>query len=147
MMRPVRLQLSRRKGFDLQAWSRRVNGLEAQRCTRPTEFGNRFRIGSWYRESWHGLRWVECYAKLGVSIEGFTLINDAQTAVSWYRKYRRENPLRGADVERLRGKNLACYCHLCPKHAAAGKPLDEHCPDCAPCHVDVLGDIICEAVG
>jgi Zn finger protein HypA/HybF involved in hydrogenase expression len=38
----------------------------------------------------------------------------------------------------LRGKNLACWCRLCAKHAATGKPLDEPCPDCAPCHADVL---------
>lgn len=37
----------------------------------------------------------------------------------------------------LRGKNLACWCHLCAGHAG-GKPLGEHCDDCEPCHVDVL---------
>ena len=52
--------------------------------------------------------------------------------------------------EQLRGKNLACWCHLCARHATTGKPLDEPCADCAPCHVDPLGEIantpICEAV-
>jgi hypothetical protein len=32
---PVRLQLSRRKGFDLQVWSREVNGLDVVNCARP----------------------------------------------------------------------------------------------------------------
>lgn len=41
----------------------------------------------------------------------------------------------------LIGHNLACYCKLCPKHAD-GKPLTEHCHDCQPCHVDVLGAIL-----
>lgn len=37
----------------------------------------------------------------------------------------------------LRGKDLACWCHLCEAHKD-GKPLGVECPDCDPCHVDVL---------
>lgn len=37
----------------------------------------------------------------------------------------------------LRGKNLACWCHLCDAHKD-GKPLGVECPDCNPCHVDIL---------
>lgn len=44
------------------------------------------------------------------------------------------------DLEPLRGKNLSCWCNLCDRHKD-GKPLDEHCDDCSPCHVDVLGKI------
>jgi hypothetical protein len=40
----------------------------------------------------------------------------------------------------LSGKNLGCWCRLCPEHAA-GKPFDVECPDCDPCHVDVLGPL------
>lgn len=39
---PVRLQLSRRKGFDLQKHSRAVNGLTAVNCARPGKWGNPF---------------------------------------------------------------------------------------------------------
>src|SRR5262245_28088495 len=56
--------------------------------------------------------------------------------------------MRAYARERLAGKNLACWCRLCPKHEA-GKPLDVTCTDCAPCHVDPLGRIAngfaCEA--
>jgi len=45
VIRPVRLQLSRRKGFSLQELSRATNGLEAVRCCRPGQFGNRYREG------------------------------------------------------------------------------------------------------
>lgn len=38
----------------------------------------------------------------------------------------------------LNGKNLSCWCKLCEKHKD-GKPLDEECADCQPCHVDPLG--------
>ena len=46
-----------------------------------------------------------------------------------------------SDLRRnLRGKNLACWCKLCDAHRD-GKPLDVDCPDCEPCHADVLGKI------
>lgn len=41
----------------------------------------------------------------------------------------------------LRGKNLACFCKLCPTHAG-GKPFDVECDDCDPCHADVFGIIV-----
>lgn len=40
--RPVRLQLSRAKGFNLQAQSRGLNGLPARSVARPGPFGNPF---------------------------------------------------------------------------------------------------------
>lgn len=43
-MRPVRLQLSRRKGFNLQAESRKFNGLDAVNVARPSRWGNPFTI-------------------------------------------------------------------------------------------------------
>lgn len=42
-----------------------------------------------------------------------------------------------ADIEELRGKDLACWCGLCEKHRD-GLPLGEHCPDCPACHADIL---------
>lgn len=151
MTRPVRLQLSRRKGFDLQSWSRQVNGLEAVKCTRPRELGNPFRAGGWFRLH-HGrgpfsLIYSECLSDKPEHRAGYMQIKTAAEAVEWYRKLRSNYPLADNLLNSIGNKNLACYCHLCPKHAATGKPLDEHCPDCAPCHVDVLGDIICEVVG
>lgn len=46
MTQPVRLQLSRRKGFDLQALSRRTNDLTAVKASRPGRWGNPRRIGT-----------------------------------------------------------------------------------------------------
>lgn len=40
----------------------------------------------------------------------------------------------------LRGKNLACWCRVCPAHQD-GKPLGVVCADCTPCHADVLLEI------
>jgi hypothetical protein len=42
--------------------------------------------------------------------------------------------------DELRGKDLACWCHLCEKHRD-GKPMGVECSDCAPCHADVLLEI------
>lgn len=103
--RPIRLRLSRRKGFDLQALSRATNGMEAVKVARPTKWGNRNRVGV------HGNA-EEC-------VREFRL----DALVAWGR----------ADLEPLRGKNLACFC-----------ALD------APCHADVLLELanspICEEV-
>jgi len=44
MVRPQRIQVSRKRGFDLQATSRAVNGLPAKLITRPGKWGNPFTI-------------------------------------------------------------------------------------------------------
>lgn len=41
-MKPQRIQLSRCKGFNLQAYSRALNGLPAKKVDRTTPWGNRF---------------------------------------------------------------------------------------------------------
>src|SRR3990167_8314114 len=112
---PVRLQLSRRKGFRLQEVSRAINGLEAVICARPGRHGNPFIIG-----------------KLGTAAD----------AVSAYRAYVNTDACRDRIRTSLTNSNLACYCGLCDRHKAPGKPLDTPCPDCDPCHVDVLGEIV-----
>lgn len=40
-------------------------------------------------------------------------------------------------VQELKGRDLACWCKLCDRHKD-GLPLGETCPDCDPCHADVL---------
>ncbi len=47
MSRPVRIQLSRKKGFNLQEHSRSINGLPAKAVARPSLWSNRFRIGEY----------------------------------------------------------------------------------------------------
>src|SRR3954468_12293536 len=43
-MKPRRMQLSRKRGFNLQAASQALNGLPAKRVTRPGPWGNPFTI-------------------------------------------------------------------------------------------------------
>jgi hypothetical protein len=124
--RPVRLQRKRARGFDLQAASRAINGLPAKSVTRPGPFGSPFIVGMFdgyaaadaVRDYEHWLSQEPCCRSFELA---FGL-----------------PPQRGA-LAHLRGHNLACFCRLCDRHAATGKPLDEDCPECAPCHVDPLG--------
>ncbi len=81
-MKPSRIQLSRKKDFNLQAVSLALNGLPAVKCARPGKFGNPFRVGIDGTAS-------ECVSLYAASRTG-GFIGDAITA--------------------LRGKNLACFC-------------------------------------
>jgi Domain of unknown function (DUF4326) len=83
---PIRLVLSRRRGFNLQTASRAANGLEAVTVARPSRWGNPFVIGR------DGSKDV-CVARYRRWIG-----KPAQTA------------LREAAKQALQGKNLACWC-------------------------------------
>jgi hypothetical protein len=102
MTRPVRLQLSRARGFNLQERSRAVNGLPAVNCARPTKLGNPYRVGI------HGTA-EECVRKF--EADWHTALSHVLGCV-----------LVQNTLDKLRGKNLACWCEL-----------DEPC-----CHADVL---------
>ncbi|MBN9453293.1 MAG: DUF4326 domain-containing protein [Bosea sp.] len=120
MSPPTRLQLSRRKGFDLQAWSMETNGLPAVNVARPSRFGNPFTVIN--EEGWPLIEGPDGEVMNGIAEEilGEQLYwaNEQQARVELFR-------LRHVDrlpnLAPLRGKNLACWC----------KPG-------APCHADVL---------
>ncbi len=106
MTSPVRLRLSRHKGFDLQAWSRAANGLEAVNCARPGPWGNPYRVGESV-DIRQARRW------------GWRLAHpefvcpDAETAV---KRFAASLGLDDASIcavrMRLGGRNLACWCEL-----------------------------------
>lgn len=118
-MKPVRIQLSRRKGFNLQRRSREINGLDAVVVTRPGDYGNPFVIGedppAWTRISNPVSLARLCPGK----------VETAEQAVALFRLVLLDSLLKyDATVDnllKLRGKNLACWC----------KPGE-------PCHADVL---------
>lgn len=103
MTHPVRLRLSRARGFDLQAHSRAVNGLAAVNVARPTKWGNPFVVGK------HGTR-ADCVRWFIVMCDGMLVVNhmSLDEQMDFYRNLR-------AEAETLRGRNLACYCRL-PSH-------------------------------
>ena len=109
-MKPVRLQLSRRKGFDLQALSQATNGLPAHGVARPGPWGNPFVVGK------NGTQ-AECVHLFRMLLGGSIAMlrdphHDTQQAT---RRYVAEH------IDDLKGKNLACWCR-------AG----------TPCHADAL---------
>ena len=87
MTHPIRLQLSRRKGFNLQAWSREVNGLAAVNVARPSKWGNPYRVDP-----------PEYAVELFIAHLKSVTMTGVQPAI---------DPAARAE---LRGKNLACWC-------------------------------------
>ena len=85
LVAPVRLQLSRKKGFDLQALSIATNGLPAVNVARPSKWGNPFT-----RANTIGCHCNTCLAahyQLALSDTGKKTIRAA-----------------------FKGKNVACWC-------------------------------------
>lgn len=99
-IRPVRLRLSRAKGFDLQRLSRETNGLPAVVVARPTRWGNPWRVGDYVphrRKSAGGMTQTE-------AVDRFRRTAGALDS--------------GLIARHLRGRNLACWCALdAPCHA------------------------------
>jgi hypothetical protein len=88
--KPVRIQLSRRKGFNLQEASRQVNGLAAVNVARPGRWGNIYRVGQFFTPQ----------EAAAAHREHCTLL----LAGSGGRNF------RATLNDELRGKNLACWC-------------------------------------
>ena len=99
---PMRLRLSRAKGFNLKALSHAMNGLEVVKVARPGFWGNPFTITN--------------KMKAGTKISGglYIAVPTIDDAIACYRllfeqETERANELRKRLPE-LRGKNLACWC-------------------------------------
>jgi len=66
------------------------------------------------------------------------LVEDERHAWRLYQAHARVNAaLVAAAQQELGGCDLVCWCGLCPRHAD-GLLLGVSCPDCVPCHADVL---------
>ena len=117
-MKPIRLQLSRRKGFNLQEASLATNGLPAINVARPSKYGNPV-----IKQDFDDLQAI--YAELGrPPIEGTWQHHAVKCFDAWIGGEIPElgTPPTAGEIQRgLQGKNLACWC----------KPGD-------PCHADVL---------
>lgn len=112
-VKPQRMQVSRRAGFNLQEASRALNGLPAKLVTRPGRWGNPFSI--------------EEIAKTYKLDRAAAQAEAVAMAEAWLRGtlepgLRPAPPPSRAEIRaELAGHNLACWC----------KPG-------APCHADVL---------
>lgn len=92
-MTPVRIQLSRRRGFSLDAASRDVNGLPAKKVDRTTPFGNPFRVGK-----------MASPEERARAVAAFRDWLTGDTAPARY--------LRRQIRQQLAGHNAACWCPI-----------------------------------
>jgi len=145
IIQPVRLQLSRRKGFDLQALSRARNGLPAVNVARPSKWGNPFDFRS-AEYGWIAISYGCRADRLGrqqasvFAFKGWVAPGHGRKTIAMEEQPRLagdkgdvplgpkitagEAPALAEIVAVLKGKNLACWC----------KPGE-------PCHADVLLEI------
>jgi hypothetical protein len=112
-VKPQRMQLSRKAGYNLQAASRALNGLPAKRITRPGKWGNPFTIEDTAKR--YGLDPDAAQAK-AVELCGQWLKGTLDPSL-----FPAEPPSRAEIRAELAGHNLACWCR----------------PG-SPCHADVL---------
>ena len=104
MTTPQRLQLSRKKGFDLQKASRDLNGLPAVVVARPSKFANPLSIA--FARDWNQMTDREARAWLVNWYRGW-VAREAWTLDRWVP----ETPPTLHEIRtELRGKNLACWC-------------------------------------
>lgn len=126
-VKPVRLQLSRAKGFSLQALSLATNGLPAVNVARPSKWGNPFRVGQQYMPAVHPHEVTAvkrgCFTEFSVGEhKGIPLIYlggplSIERVMSLYRAHILETAGAKAIRAELAGKNLACWCKTAPCHA------------------------------
>lgn len=109
-MKPVRIVLSRRAGFDLQAISHAVNGLPAHSVARPGPWGNPFTIDAVMKETGLGRDAAQAEA---IARHGRWMAGELEGP--------KPPPARETIRAELAGMNLACWCR-----------------EGSPCHVDTL---------
>lgn len=126
-MKPKRIQRKRTKG-----WRMPPNTVYVGR---PSRWGNTFINGCSYYKL--GELWVRNLFKPG---RDDLHVESVEHSIELFKKYDVPKIDLSLLYAELNGKDLACWCRLCAKHKN-GKPLDEYCPDCDPCHVDVLGKL------
>ncbi len=154
MAQPVRLQLSRRAGFNLGRLSLETNGLHVVKVTRPGPWGNpfNFRDGAYcWAALAYGCRadpagrqeasvrafreWIdpgEGRRVLSVEVDPAIVAGERRMSLGPKVTAGKAPSLEEVRIA-LRGRNLACWCKIG-----------------APCHADVLLELanrpICEAV-
>lgn len=106
-IQPVRIQLSRKAGFDLQKTSLGLNNLPCVVVARPSKWGNPFIVGQ------HGTR--EYCVRLFILLCGGYLALGCDSVC--FRRQQRFLAFKRDNLESLQGKNLACWCRGKPCHA------------------------------
>jgi hypothetical protein len=107
--KPIRLRLSRRKGYRMQAVSRAANGLAAVKVDRATGWGNPFLVETMGRENA-----VDAFRRLVTGKMSETeLRKHSGVGPGWEERrteLRRAGEAIRAGLLELRSHNLACWC-------------------------------------
>ncbi len=128
-VKPVRIQLSRKRGFNLQEYSKSINGLECVNVARPSKYGNPFKIvgDMIYGDAGHRRKilskWIYIEPDQNNFVDWSKPMNEI--AVSLHINWLCGNdknyiiPVPFKNVKELKGKNLACWCPTvnCSCHA------------------------------
>lgn len=161
MTNPVRIQLSRKKGFNLQEYSKSLNGLECIKCDRTTRWGNPFKVQKCeYECIWHIQYFKDDYKEEQfdkksasgfqngnyVSITFLTKEEAIKTSIKLFKELIEKNTkiLKFNEFKNLKeytkfyNKNINS---LLIKDELKGKNLACWCPCDSPCHCDVLLEI------
>jgi len=130
MPMPVGIQRKRTKGFNLQAVSKALNGLEAVCVDRSTKWGNLFHLRKF------------CKSEKGDKGDCVFCRDTAEEAVAAYRIMMFQAGREAFPYWELRGKNLACWCALDgPCHRVVLLELANPC-DCATGSFNELDEVV-----
>lgn len=101
-MKPQRITLSRKAGFNLQEVSKKLNSLPAVNCARPSRFGNPFKVHKIRDDD--NIHEVMMDAQHGVCYSNEAAVRRFQRMVDADPSFRKQ--IRA----KLRDHNLACWC-------------------------------------
>ncbi len=101
MIKPQRIQRRRARGYNMQAESRALNGLECVSVARPGRWGNPFRVGIDGDAA-------ECIRKYAAMLIAYRHHGENSGPDKFY--------LSQANLEMIKselgGENLACFCRI-----------------------------------
>lgn len=132
LIKPMRVQRSRKKGFNLQEASR--SGLPVKYVGRPTKWGNPLKLigDAIYIDASHRRKILNPWVLYGhgndikdliyLYIKLWDGIEFSNTDLQYW-----SDKFKELDLTELKGKDLACFCPLVNKKG-----------EYAPCHADVL---------
>jgi hypothetical protein len=119
VIKPVRLQRSRKKGFNAKKLSKETNGLDFVYVGRGSKWGSPFVVGKTFED-------ISIIRSMKIKAEWLPIMDNAFSVI-YYRRYIdwaiNNDPVK-FDLHELTGHNLMCWCGL-----------DE------PCHADYLIEI------
>lgn len=102
---PVRLQLSRCAGFNLQQASLEANGLPAVNVARPGPWGNPFVVGAAVDKA-QAKRW----GWWPLAVPNFVAADNATAVRRFAACLAKDEAIHAHIRKELQGKNLACWC-------------------------------------